>query len=666
DATAASARARFEERRRQWAKMRRDGRLDMESSVTEQAVLEKRQQKKQKDANDRTKVELRRLRAEGKQQDLVELLPTLAGDPWQYGVECLLSMGALESVAAIVRDDRMRSFKRGTAFPILRLACLLAVVLAKHVEKDTVAATAKEAEVAHPEKAVPEAESPKSEELGAEAELGGEEEVEEEEATSVDVTGAVFLLGGVTFVMSLFYLVNHDDIDIRMHTWKVINATVSIFVAVLLFQGLAGVSDMICDRVIESHVKREFTKISIAYMTFAIFYCSLHLILYNIAHMTDETSSKKSQEATFWSRAKPVEASFEDLQKRKMACWATLFSHMSGFAIIRCSLDLQQLQSFKVGVAVVVPTVVNALLLLLLFKITDAMRARVASEDPRYQLWEHASEEAEDDVAAIGISFSAVVVLRFLLTGIMSNAEGLELPVLNHPHGAKIGIGVAALVCAITSISILMIHAKIQERNHRAHALVASQSTPAEYRQSYMTRWILISSSAFATGASWCALYMVKWILFGFEEAADAEANPNSCIWRVVLALTVSFGSFVLVYFLDWLQDLDSTDESADRAIGEVINAIGVCVGFAWEQAFDAGVNTIGSLTEHLGQYYPIWARLFVAAAVAMVMIPAWRLYLIKKSLEKHQKCTKCGAVLLIDASFCHVCGAKKPQASAP
>jgi len=121
-----------------------------------------------------------------------------------------------------------------------------------------------------------------------------------------------------------------------------------------------------------------------------------------------------------------------------------------------------------------------------------------------------------------------------------------------------------------------------------------------------------------------------------------------------------------LVYFLDWLQDLDSTDESADRAIGEVINAIGVCVGFAWEQAFDAGVNTIGSLTEHLGQYYPIWARLFVAAAVAMVMIPAWRLYLIKKSLEKHQKCTKCGAVLLIDASFCHVCGAKKPQASAP
>ena len=38
---------------------------------------------------------------------------------------------------------------------------------------------------------------------------------------------------------------------------------------------------------------------------------------------------------------------FLTLYAAQMACWATLFSHMSGFAIIRCSLDLQQLQSFK-------------------------------------------------------------------------------------------------------------------------------------------------------------------------------------------------------------------------------------------------------------------------------------------------------------------------------
>ena len=161
------------------------------------------------------------------------------------------------------------------------------------------------------------------------------------------------------------------------------------------------------------------------------------------------------------------------------------------------------------------------------------------------------------------------------------------------------------------------------------------------------------------------------------------------------------------VYFLDWLQDLDSTDESADRAIGEVINAAWAYLEFqshaslggvstpspghrclcwlrlgaaSWKQIQPSlrlsrvvllfpcpqkislllfrgshfrvpgplmlestrsvpqlhfclagqhwgslaslcriDVSLAGSLTEQLGQYYPIWARLFVAAAVAMV-----------------------------------------------
>lgn len=33
---------------------------------------------------------------------------------------------------------------------------------------------------------------------------------------------------------------------------------------------------------------------------------------------------------------------------RQIACWATLWSHMAGFAHIRCSLDLQQLPMFQV------------------------------------------------------------------------------------------------------------------------------------------------------------------------------------------------------------------------------------------------------------------------------------------------------------------------------
>eukprot|EP00913_Durusdinium_trenchii_P006855 g6446.t1 len=109
---------------------------------------------------------------------------------------------------------------------------------------------------------------------------------EDEEPKSKDLTAATFLLGGVTFVMSLFYLVNHPDMDIRQHTWKVINATVSIFVSVLLFQGITGVSDAISDTNLQSQSHQTSAKIGFAYFMFFIFYCTLHLILYNLSYST--------------------------------------------------------------------------------------------------------------------------------------------------------------------------------------------------------------------------------------------------------------------------------------------------------------------------------------------------------------------------------------------
>eukprot|EP00434_Breviolum_minutum_P034391 symbB.v1.2.030439.t1/scaffold3423.1/size57148/2 len=54
---------------------------------------------------------------------------------------------------------------------------------------------------------------------------------------------------------------------------------------------------------------------------------------------------------------------------------------------------------------------------------------------------------------------------------------------------------------------------------------------------------------------------------------------------------------------------------------------------------------------------------------ISAVMVPAWRLYLIKKSMEKHVQCKQkmklnaaglrnnCEAVLMIDAKHCHMCG---------
>ncbi|CAJ1422849.1 unnamed protein product [Effrenium voratum] len=47
---------------------------------------------------------------------------------------------------------------------------------------------------------------------------------------------AIMLLGSVSFMMGTFYMVNHSDREMKIYTWKVICATISIFVAVLMYQ----------------------------------------------------------------------------------------------------------------------------------------------------------------------------------------------------------------------------------------------------------------------------------------------------------------------------------------------------------------------------------------------------------------------------------------------
>ena len=50
---------------------------------------------------------------------------------------------------------------------------------------------------------------------------------------------AVMLLFSIGFMMAIFYMVNHSDKEMRIVTWKVICATISIFVSVLIYQAFA-------------------------------------------------------------------------------------------------------------------------------------------------------------------------------------------------------------------------------------------------------------------------------------------------------------------------------------------------------------------------------------------------------------------------------------------
>merc|ERR1719440_1943670 len=106
--------------------------------------------------------------------------------------------------------------------------------------------------------------------------------------------------------------------------------------------------------------------------------------------------------------------------------------------------------------------------------------------------------------------------------------------------------------------------------------------------QVYMKRWIYIGSNTAATVFSWCTMFASKWSMHSALLAYGAASDPNSTLQRITLALFISFGSFIMVFFLDKFEDMDFTGAVADLCIKCMINAIAILVGFSWEQAFDA------------------------------------------------------------------------------
>jgi len=119
------------------------------------------------------------------------------------------------------------------------------------------------------------------------------------------------------------------------------------------------------------------------------------------------------------------------------ACMATLLAHMTGFASINAFGVLQQSdffrQSWQRSMAVVPLSLLGLTVLNRLFR---RVRRRIQrslhghfSEEQQHEgktIWNEETEEAEEDVRSLTVSFLFTQSLRFYLDGNLANAEGGE------------------------------------------------------------------------------------------------------------------------------------------------------------------------------------------------------------------------------------------------
>eukprot|EP00927_Polykrikos_kofoidii_P019826 TRINITY_DN192_c0_g1_i2.p1 TRINITY_DN192_c0_g1~~TRINITY_DN192_c0_g1_i2.p1 ORF type:complete len:297 (-),score=43.63 TRINITY_DN192_c0_g1_i2:176-1042(-) len=100
----------------------------------------------------------------------------------------------------------------------------------------------------------------------------------------------------------------------------------------------------------------------------------------------------------------------------------------------------------------------------------------------------------------------------------------------------------------------------------------------------------------------------------------------------VTLALSISLVSFGCIRLLDLLADADCTGDRTDDAIKQIIRAIGILVGFGWEQCFDVAVE---ELSEAMPPKIQHWTKMALGLFCICIITPAWKWHLLPMAIRE-------------------------------
>jgi len=470
-----------------------------------------------------------------------------------------------------------------------------------------------------------------------EGEEGEEEEEEEEEVDPVDLTLAISLLGFITIIMALFWLVNYDDQDMKIYIWGVLSNTLSIFLAVLMFTTLS----MVVHRFVPEDASTEIV-IFVDFMQLA--FCFV-LMQFAVAYI-----SGSFEKQPFGGAGTEGMTISEQKQQRvrRFKSVATLLAHSSGFAAInfggaiqhmKCFLDTPLLM-FVVPPALFVFQLIacrlvrrirtNSIKNILANNVGHAYQqmspvaeAPVVVEEQAgvewcVEKWEEETYESENEISSLAISFLLLQAIRYNLTGVMPDAFGIEEENYTHPKKDIYYLTGCGLILAVCCCIIVVVTAESFPENVKI---------PGGTVKSMVKRMCLIGQGTTAMGFAWALMYTSKWQL----TILTSPMNPNCVTARVMLAVCISVIAFFIILGLDHLADMKSTGEKTDKAIIAIITSLSILVGFTWEQSFDGAVEV---LADSKFKEHKVMAVMTLTVAIFTIVYPQWRKYILRTLLR--------------------------------
>jgi len=424
---------------------------------------------------------------------------------------------------------------------------------------------------------------------------------EEEEAPSpVAISISVMLLGNIGFQMMLFYLVNWPDPDIRRYSWKVISDTISIFCAVLLFQA--------CNGVVEDYVMKggtEMWEVMVDIMQLVFWLTSLQIVLALASGAVQELIGGAEPEL--------------EKVKLNLKSWSVLFAHLSGFSSINAWGSVQQklLNGSPAMALLAVP--LGFFGLWGTFHGWDKIRQYISTmddgeEDEFEVLWDEFTEEAENDVAGLSLSFLTVQALRFHLGGFLPNQEGGETKEQEVSHMGEQWHHL--LLSSIVFFILSMIPLLLEQRMEPEEGTLALRAI--EFLNNY-----------FNFGTAWCCFYGTKWYI------ASLQLFTQEALLLVVIALFLSAASFSFIFVLDKIEDnhvFGKDSEMTEEVVEKLIAALAMLIGFSWEQCFDTAVSVVAASTRE--SCPPAICKLILSMVLVAIVFPAWRVYILPTESE--------------------------------
>jgi len=471
-------------------------------------------------------------------------------------------------------------------------------------------------------------------------------------ARAANMAVAMCLIGGITFTMGIFYLVNHPDTDMRMYSWEVVSCTISIFVAVLLFHALQAVLHNF-DNVVVQEWPSETTMVHVLSNIglFMICYIFTHMVMWRVALLA--SADKADPQACENLNGKghlEQEGRMSVDREQQMVCWSTLLAHMSSFAAIHLGGSVQHYilgvmhnQDDRVMGPItcflgVIPT---WLFLFFLFRGCDVLRSHYLRLPAAvFEIWDEAAEDAEDDVGSLALSFLMCQSARFAICGKLAGPEG-RVPEDLHVTPEKVGMLFGVVILAGLGRVFLM-------WMHSAAASARQASSDTGWGE-YCHRWIFILGGIISQLFAWCLLYVIAWTTCCFLERYKMNQKGfgiNTASTRAVMTLLVSITAFCAIWAIDCMSDV-AVDPVMEKALRSIIKSLGVLVGFSWEQAFAAGIEDIvvnieeaeaagvetgGGEAGH--SLVPVFVKTGMAIVLSIVVVPAWRMYILKNVLK--------------------------------